>query len=328
LVNDAITNHIQGIDFNGTVIKTLTAIIEARLKDYTFPNSSINSSAIKFNNQISGNDIAGGTISEFSSTGIEDKSNNIQVTILDSHTVVENHLLANEFTVRGTTKFEGNVELNGAISVTSPGFVGIVDASRKSVLENLNDELFSTYSRVLFDKILIDGIDLNRITLNGEEIVVDKRLAPGIVGSNLQTVGVLHELQVRGETLLHNTLYTGSQRVGINTLEPVSALSIWDEEIEINIGKKQRDIGFIGTTRQQALALGTNNKINLMLNADGSVTATKINLGGITITTSDSPPSYNAPRASIVFNEVPNLGGPMGWVSLGDARWANFGIIE
>lgn len=328
LVNDAITNHIQGIDFNGTVIKTLTAIIEARVKDYVFPDNSINVSAIKFNDKISGDNIAGGTIGGFSSTGIEDKSSNIQVTILDSHTVVENHLLANEFTVRGTTKFEGDVELNGSISVTSPGFVGIVDASQKSVLENLNDELFSTYSRILFDRIKLDGIDLNRVTLNGEEIVVDKRLASGITGSNLQSVGVLSELQVRGETLIYNTLYTGNQRVGINTLEPVSALSIWDEEIEINIGKKQKDIGFIGSNRQQALILGTNNKINLMLNSDGSVTATKLNLGGVNITSSDSPPNYNAPRASIVFNSNPSLGGPMGWVSLGEARWANFGIIE
>jgi hypothetical protein len=194
--------------------------------------------------------------------------------------------------------------------------------------ENLNDELFSTYSQILFDRIKLDGIDLNRVTLNGEEIVVDKRLASGITGSNLQSVGVLSELQVRGETLIYNTLYTGNQRVGINTLQPASALSIWDEEIEISIGKKQKDIGFIGSNRQQALVLGTNNKINLMLNSDGSVTATKLNLGGVNITSSDSPPNYNAPRASIVFNSNPSLGGPMGWVSLGEARWANFGIIE
>jgi len=29
-----------------------------------------------------------------------------------------------------------------------------------------------------------------------------------------------------------------------------------------------------------------------------------------------------------VFNSNPSLGGPLGWVSLGDARWANFGIID
>jgi len=29
-----------------------------------------------------------------------------------------------------------------------------------------------------------------------------------------------------------------------------------------------------------------------------------------------------------VFNANPTLGGPLGWVSLGDARWANFGLVD
>ena len=53
-----------------------------------------------------------------------------------------------------------------------------------------------------------------------------------------------------------------------------------------------------------------------------------IAIGDISIGSSDTPPNNNQPKGTILFNSNPSLGGPMGWVSLGDARWANFGIID
>jgi hypothetical protein len=144
----------------------------------------------------------------------------------------------------------------------------------------------------------------------------------------LKRVGVLDDLQVRGETLITNTLFVSSQRIGINTLEPGYTLTLWDDDIELILGKKQTGIGQIGTTRNQSVVLTSNLKNNLLLKPDGSVTITSLNLGNMNITSSTTPPNYNAPKATIVFNANPSLGGPMGWVSLGDAKWANFGIIE
>ena len=43
---------------------------------------------------------------------------------------------------------------------------------------------------------------------------------------------------------------------------------------------------------------------------------------------SETPPTDDQPMGTIVFNSNPSLGGPLGWVSLGGARWANFGIID
>jgi hypothetical protein len=103
---------------------------------------------------------------------------------------------------------------------------------------------------------------------------------------------------------------------------------LWDEEIDINIGKKQQGVAFIGSSRDQLIVLGTNSKTNAILNTDGSVTMSKLNLGNMNMSSADTPPNYDAPKATVVFNANPSLGGPLGWVSLGGARWANFGIIE
>ena len=276
----------------------------------------------------SGDIIRGGIVKDFGSTGIDDKATACQLTIFDNVTVIENNLITKDLTIKGDTTFEGNLLLNGTIVESSPGFVTLVDASSERVRENLNDELFIKFSKHLYNEINQQGLDLSRVQFNGQDLVVDNKLGDAILESNLQKVGVLKELIVRGELLAHNTLYTSNRRVGINTMEPNSALSIWDEEIEIGIGKRQQGVAQIFSNRDQLLAIGTNGKTNLLLNTDGSVTVPRLQIASTSIGVSQSPPNYNAEKGTILFNGNPSLGGPMGWVSLGDARWANFGIIE
>jgi len=328
LVNEAITARISSIDFDGAIASALTSIINSKLKDFTFPNESINSTAIKQVGTISGDTVKGGIITEFGSTGIDDKATGCRVTIMDDVTVIENNLLTKDLIVKGNTIFEGNLSLNGTIVETSPGFITVVGAAKKQVQEELNDELFTKFSQHLYNEIDANGLDLNQIKLNGVDLVVGNRLDNAIIESNLQKVGVLHELMVRGETLIYNTLYTGSKRVGVNTMEPSSALTIWEEEIDINIGKRQQGVAQIWSNRDQLLVIGTNGKSNLLLNTDGSVTIPRLQLGTTSISTSPTPPNNDTEKGSIVFNSNPSIGGPLGWVSLGQARWANFGIIE
>jgi len=171
-------------------------------------------------------------------------------------------------------------------------------------------------------------LDLAKITLNGQEVISNGGLANNILTSNLQRVGQLQELQVSGESLLSGSLYTTNRRVGVNTIEPNAALSVWDQEIEINFGKQTNGVGVIESTRNYALVLSSNSKNNLRLETDGSVSLGKLNLGLINISASVQPPADTQPKGSIVFNANPSMGGPMGWVSLGDAKWANFGIID
>ena len=111
-------------------------------------------------------------------------------------------------------------------------------------------------------------------------------------------------------------------------MDPNTALSIWDEEVEIGLGKQSQNTARISTGREQTLVLGCNKQDNLVLTSDGVTEIKQLRLGNMLMSSSAVPPSYDAPRGTVVFNENPNLGGPLGWVSLGDARWANFGIID
>ena len=74
--------------------------------------------------------------------------------------------------------------------------------------------------------------------------------------------------------------------------------------------------------------IGTNNKNNLTLTPDGGVAVNQLTLGFITMSSASAPPTTDSPKGTVVFNSNPSLGGPLGWVSLGNATWANFGIID
>lgn len=328
IVNETARSHVNKLDINLITQTAVARLLDEKLKDFKFPEKSIKSSAIDFSENISGDYVNGGIIHNFSSSGIDDKAKSIQLTVLDTHTVIENELLTRKITIKESTTFEGNIHFNGTVDITSPGFVRVIDATTEQVQSNLNQTLFENYSSLLFDKIKKDGLDLSRITFDGKELVNGTHLSSGITTSNLKRVGVLDDLQVRGEMLIANTFFVGTQRIGINTLEPTHSFTLWDDDTEIIIGKKQGGIGQIGTSRPQSVLLTSNLKNNLLINPDGSVTITNLNLGQVSMSSASTPPNYNAPKGTIVFNANPSLGGPMGWVSLGDARWANFGIIE
>lgn len=328
IVNETARSHVNKLDINLITQTAVAKLLDEKLKDFKFPEKSIKSSAIDFSENISGDYVDGGIIRNFSSSGIDDKAKSIQLTVLDTHTVIENELLTRKITIKESTTFEGNIHFNGTVDIASPGFVAVIDATTEQVKSNLNQSLFENYSSLLFDKIKQDGLDLSRVTFDGKELVNGSHLSNGIITSNLKRVGVLDDLQVRGEMLIANSFFVGKQRIGINTLEPTHSFTLWDDDTEVIIGKKQGGIAQIGTSRPQSVVLTSNLKNNLLLNPDGSVTIANLNLGQVSISSSPTPPNYNAPKGTIVFNANPSLGGPIGWVSLGNAQWANFGIIE
>ncbi len=327
-VESTIRDRIANVDFDRLATQSINGHLDSKLKDYAFPANSIPASAIKFDTAISGDAIEGGIVKNFGSTGIDDKATDCRLTILDDHTVFENNLLAAGLTVKGPTVLEGDVTIKGTIPETSPGFISIVNAAKSRLQAEIGTDMFVQYRDLVFEKLQADGIDLNKIKLNGADVIIGNALTPNITESNLQKVGVLKELQVKGESLFNNSVYIADKRMGINTIEPGATLSIWDEEVEIQISKKRKDTAFIGSSRYQTVILSSNNKENLTLNTDGSVSVQTLNIGRMQFGTATSAPSHEAPKGTVLFNENPSLGGPLGWVSLGDARWANFGIID
>jgi hypothetical protein len=294
-----------------------------------FPNNSIPIAAMQVEDiTLSGDAVSGGIIKNFGSTGIQDLSSDCQLTITDDLTVVENNLLTKDLTVKGSATIEGDLIVTGSIPDNSPMFIKFVNAAATTVKTSLDQTLFETYAKTVTDQIYANGLNLNQIKLNGHDIVNGNALGNFIIESNLQTVGVLKELQTLGETFLSQTLYSSQKRVGINTIDPTSALSLWDQEVEIGFGKLESNTAFISTPRSQKLILGSNGKKNLVLTPEGGTEVNSIKINNMMFTTGSTPPSTNATKGTVVFNENPTLGGPLGWISLGDARWANFGIID
>lgn len=326
-INEAVAKQINKIDFLGLYQSSIISAIQNNQVE--FPVNSISHKSLNLEGfSISGDAITGGIIKQFGSTGIDDKASNCQLTIMDDVTVVENNLLTRDLTVKGTVNIEGDLNVTGTVPEDSALFINVVNAVAHNVRSDLDAAVFRGYSTTVLNDLKENGLDLNKITIGGRDVIVDNTIGNFVVNSNLQKVGLLKELQVSGETFLGDTLYTSGKRVGVNTIEPNSVLSIWDQEVEVSVSKQSTNTAVIETPRNQTLVLSSNGKNNLSLNTDGSVSVNSLVINNIGVSNSDTPPTSNQPKGTIVFNSNPNLGGPIGWVSLGDAKWANFGIID
>ncbi len=322
-VNKLVSTQVKNLNFNELLSSTIAAELNDRVKEFKFPDNSIPVSSIKVDDlKLTGDHIVGGIIKNFGSTGIDDRATNCVVTILDQAVVVENNLVTLDLTV------QGNLDVKGTVSEDSEFYKQLTSAVTGSVQNGLNDVLFTNFSDIIFNKIKTDGIDLSKITINGAEVINGTGLGYNITDSNLQKVGLLKELQVQGESLLAETVYVGNKRMGVNTLEPSAALAVWDEEVEVTVSKEQTNFARFGTPRNQKLVIGSNRNNNLVLHEDGKTQIDSLQIGTTLLTADNKPPSYASQRGHIVFNTNPNPGGPMGWVCLGAANWANFGIID
>ena len=329
LATDQVRSRLGDIDVNKTVRDIVSQEVLRHVTDLTFPEHSIPGTAVDPTGlSLSGNNVAGGIIRDFNSEGIQDASTRMQMTITDEGVVVENRMITLGLEVKGTTVLEGDIIINGDVPPSSKFYTSIIDTAVAGVKNSMDNAFFGDYSTVIFEKIKEEGLDLNRITLNGTEVIVGNKLNYGIIDTNIQRVGQIKDLQTAGETLLSETLYVGKDRVGVGTIEPNHSLSVWDQEVEIGFGKRLKDTGWIGTPRRQALVLGANGQDNLTLAMDGSVQVQRLEIGKVSVISAPSTPGNDMPKGTVAFNENPAPGEPIGWVSLGNGAWSKFGTID
>jgi hypothetical protein len=316
------------LDVNKLVKEVLSSELQSRINEINFPAGSIPGSAINVASlKLTGDNVQGGLIKNFGSSGIQDLSTNVQLTLLDQAVVIENNVVTLGLEVKGTTVLEGDLVIHGNVPPQSQFYTSLISNAVEGVKNSMNQEFFGDYASVIFERIKEEGLDLNRITLNGTEVITGNKLNYGITDTNITRVGMVKDLQTQGETYLSEVLYVGKDRVGVNTLEPAFSLSVWDQEVELGMGKRSRDVGWIGTSRRQDLVLSANNQDNIVLKQDGSVAVSKIQVNKIHITSSTGTPSGNEPRGTVAFNENPAPGQPIGWVSLGNGSWSRFGTV-
>ena len=292
-----------------------------------FGKESIDHSSINFKGfKFSGDVVRGGIIENFGSTGIDDRATQVQMTLMDQAVAFEKAVWTPSAIIKGKLTVEGDLVVLGDIDSNSPAANTLANMAVEKI--KADTELLESHSDAMLASIGQKGIDLKRITQDGREIVNGNQLGYHITDSNLQRVGMLRDLQTQGEAILSDTLYVTGKRVGINTIEPSAVFVVWDEEVELVITKHSSDTGYVGMPRFQRLVLGANNKDNLILDTDGSVEIENLRVGNTPMSSATAIPDYNAITGTIVWNENPAQGGPVGWICLGGARWAKFGIIE
>jgi hypothetical protein len=301
--------------------------ISSLVQTGAFGQESIDHTSINFKGfKFSGDVVKGGIIENFGSTGIDDRATQVQMTLMDQAVAFERAIWAPTAIVKGKLTVEGDLVVLGNINSDSPAANTLATMAVEKIKNDT--DLLTLHTETILAGISLNGIDLKRITQEGREVVNGNQLGYHITDSNLQRVGLLRDLQTQGENLLSDTLYVTSRRVGINTLEPSATFAVWDEEVELVIAKHSKDTGYVGMPRYQRLILGANNNTNLILDTDGSVEIENLRVGNTPMSSATAIPDYSAITGTIVWNENPAQGGPVGWICLGGTRWAKFGIIE
>lgn len=324
-----ISQAIAKIDVRQLVSEVVKQTLESMVQTSTFPDQSIPHTSVNFEGMVlSGNSIKGGIINQFGSDGIEDRSSFVQLTLMDHACVFEGPVFAPASTIKGNLEVDGEFILNGSFNADTPAFEQLIEHSSHKVRSLLNDELFASFSDIIYSRIQEEGVSLDKITQDGKIVLTGNKLGYHITDSNIQRLGIVRDFQTVGENYLSETLYVSGHRVGVNTMEPSAALAVWDQECEIITAKRRAEVGYIGTQRRQQLVLGSNNKENLILDVDGSVQIESLVLNRISMTSGSSAPTSEGKLGQIVFNERPALGRHIGWVCIGGTRWASFGKIE
>lgn len=253
--------------------------------------------------------------------GIQDAAKNVQLTIIDNNVVVENTLTAKHIDAVDSVTVK-NLVVKGSINTDNPSWTALTDELVKRTHNGLNEEWQETLTQQVRKKIADQGINFEKVKVNGEYLVADGRLASTVIDSNLQSVGTLKDLNVRGSASINETLSVNSKRIGINTQDPEMALTVWDEETALVAGKLKEQTAYLGTARRQKLALGVNKKPSIEIDEDELVTVKKFQIGVNKISYGTQVPNYSGVKGDIVFNADVNVNNPVfAWICLGGFRW-------
>ena len=303
-----VRKELANTPINDIVEKLVKNEISIKFDKLDFPSGSIHPSAISWNSGVlSGNYITGGLITNFSSTGIDDKATAAQLTILDDHVVVEGEFTAMNITAADTI-YAKNLSLTGTLEIGTD----ILDHGPFSQMIQLHSQMIVDHALEPYYELIKDG----RLVISGDSI------APGISQSNLRKVGNLQELNVIGDAKFSETLYiSAGGKVGINTEEPRGALTIRDEDAEITFMKTNKRTMFMGSTRSGDVEIGTNNTPQLVIKESLIEINNAIRLMGIKFSVSSIVPEYIGEPNEIVFVLSAREGQPNFYKCFGGNKW-------
>ena len=259
-------------------------------------------------------------LTEFASIGIDDQATMCQLTIMDENTVIENRLTSADLTVVNGAIIN-DLAVTGSINTDNQAWTTLADNISNTTLEKLSEKWQTELIKQVAEQIRQQGIEFDSVTIGGDYIVAGNRLSKAITESNLQSVGMLNQLSVKGETHLNNTVSVINSRLGINTSSPESALSVWDEEVSVIVGKHKAKHAYIGTARDQTLSLGVNRTPYLDIDNTGLTTVKKLQVGVHKFSHATQVPGWLGTKGDVVFNANPGPDRVFAWICTGSYNW-------
>lgn len=253
--------------------------------------------------------------------GIQDQSENIELTLLDKNVVVENTLTAKDIEAVESVTVK-NLVVKGSVNTDNQSWQALAESISQRTLDKLNNDWKQMLVQQVAESIKQQGIEFDSITVGGHKIVDGNKLSSQITQSNLQSVGKLAQLVVDGEVNLNDTVNVVDRRIGINTKNPDMAMSIWDDEVTLSLGKHKENTAYFGTTRRQGLTIGVNKTPVIEIDTDGLTAIKKLQVGIHRVSLGNEVPNYSGTRGDIVFNAVPTVDNPVfAWQCLGGFKW-------
>lgn len=243
--------------------------------------------------EFSGDAIKGGTITDFSSTGIKDNSTKQTLVIEDDKITVKTasiDTLDRGLTIKGDVKIYGILDA-GFIRTTEiitnqryeKQFLEFASPSGESVgsgLLWLGGKNRQFLFRINPDRFwLTEHLDFpedKSIMFNGTPALSRDSLGLEITSSNLQTLGTLNKLSVAGEVNIGDHIFFNpiSQRLSLGTEDANGLFSVYDyiNNVEIIIEGGEDGYGKVGTYSNKGLNLITGNQSRISITESGNVT--------------------------------------------------------
>lgn len=265
---------------------------------------------------------------DFSTPGIQDLAKNCQLTVLNDEVVVENKLTASEITAVNSISVK-DLSVTGSINTDNRAWQELSKHLSQQAVAQITQDWQNKLVVATAKTITDQGINFKNVNIDGVALVSGNQLSNKITQSSLQTVGTLERLTVKNELYANDTLTVNNHRVGINTADPQMALTLWDEEVSISVGKFKQDVAYIGTNKPQGITFAINRQPAIEIDVAGLTKVKQLQLGINRIQFSDTLPNWSGAKGDIVFNNNPTVGNNIfAWVCLSGHKWKTIKSIE
>ena len=260
-------------------------------------------------------------LKNFVSTGIVDQATKCELTVMDDAVVIENSLIANCIEAVDSAKIQ-NLVVTGSINTDNQAWSALAADISQQTMAQITAQWNQELVQQVVTQIQDQGVEFDNVKVGEEKLIDNGRLAKSVVESNLQSVGTLKTLQVAGETHINNnTVNVLNKRLGVNTDAPEKALSVWDEEVSLVMGKHKLNQAYIGTNRDQGIVLGVNREPQLEINTTGLTTIKQLQVGLHKISHATQVPGWSGNKGDMVFNTNFGTDRVFAWVCLGAYKW-------